>query len=89
MRQQFGAPPEERDEKAKARGAEVTEHLAAIAEEIPDIVKREPGMAIGGIASSMGVPIDVAKSLVRPLVDGGSLKTEGVKRGMKYYPPEK
>src|SRR5712675_2066735 len=46
MRQQFGAPPEERDEKAKARGAEVSEHLDAISLEIPDIVKREPGMAI-------------------------------------------
>jgi hypothetical protein len=89
MRQQFGAPAQERDEKAKARGAQVTEHLEAIGKEIPDIVKREPGMAIGGIASSMGVPIDVAKSLVRPLVDSDKLKTEGVKRGMKYFPPDK
>lgn len=88
MRQQFGAPPEERDEKAKERGAQVTEHLDAISEEIPDIVKREPGMAIGGIASSMGVPIEVAKSLVRPLVDQGMLQTEGVKRGMKYFSSE-
>jgi len=45
-------------------------------------------MAIGGIASSMGVPIEVAKSLVRPLVEEGKLSTEGQKRGMKYFPPD-
>lgn len=88
MRQQFGAPLEERDQETKARGAEVTSHLDAIAAEIPLVVNREPGLAIGGIASQMGVPVEVAKSLVRPLVQEGKLRSEGVKRGMKYFPAQ-
>lgn len=88
MRQQFGAPVKERDERAAERGAVVTEHLTAIKREIPLVVRREPGLAIGGIASSMGVPIDIAKPLVRDLVGDGALKAEGVKRGMKYYPSD-
>jgi hypothetical protein len=88
LTQQFGPPLKDRDAKTKERAAAVTEHLDAISEEIPDLVKREPGLAIGGIASSIGVPIDLAKTLVRPLVDGGKIRLEGVKRGAKYYPPE-
>jgi predicted nucleotide-binding protein len=86
MRQQFGAPSRERDEAAKARGAQVTEHLEEIKNEIPLVVKREPGMAIGGIASTMGVPVEVAKPLVRDLVSEDKLQSEGVRRGTKYYP---
>jgi predicted nucleotide-binding protein len=88
MRQQFGAPTKERDEKAKDRGAQVTEHLEEIKDEIPQVVAREPGLAIGSIASSMGLPVEQAKPLVRDLVAEGRLETEGVKRGTKYYPPE-
>lgn len=88
MRQQFGAPVKERDEKAAERGAAVTEHLTAIKGEIPQVVKREPGLAIGGIASSMGVQVEIAKPLVRDLVAEGKLTSDGVKRGMKYYPPD-
>lgn len=82
------APVKERDEKTKERGAQVTEHLTAISNEIPAIVKRDPGLAIGGIASSMRVPVEVAKSLVRDLVGEGKLRAEGVRRGTKYFPPE-
>jgi hypothetical protein len=88
MRQQFGAPVKERDAQARKRGLEVSDALQAMTDEIPDVVRRDPGLAIGGVASSMGIPIDVAKSLVRPLVLDGKLKAEGVKRGMKYYPPD-
>lgn len=88
LRQQFGAPLKERDAKAKERGVEVTSHLEAIASEIPGVVKREPGLAIGGIASQMGIPIEVAKSLVRPLVSDGRLRADGVKRGTKYFPAD-
>lgn len=88
MTQQFGPPLKERTAKAQERAAAVTEHLDAISTEIPDLVARQPGLAIGGIASSMGVPIDLAKTLVRPLVEDGRLRTEGVKRGTKYFPPD-
>lgn len=88
MTQQFGPPLKERTAETKQRAAAVTEHLDAISSEIPDLVRREPGLAIGGIASSIGVPIDLAKTLVRPLVDAGAIRLDGVKRGAKYYPPE-
>jgi hypothetical protein len=88
MRQQFGAPTKERDEKAKARGAQVTEHLEEIKSEIPVVVSRDPGLAIGGIASTMGLPVEVAKPLVRDLVAEEKPRSEGVKRGMKYFPPD-
>lgn len=89
MRQQFGAPAKEQDRKAKERGAQVTEHLDAIAKEIPLLVRREPGLAIGGIASSMGLPLEVAKPIVRDLVADGQLRAEGATRGTKYFPPER
>lgn len=88
MRQQFGAPVKERDQETKARGAQVTSHLDAISTEIPLVISREPGLAIGGIASQMGIPVEVAKSVVRPLVAEGKLRTEGAKRGTKYFPIE-
>ena len=89
MRQQFGAPLKERDAETKERGSIVTEHLDAIADEIPQMVRRDPGLAIGAIASTMSLPVEVAKSLVRPLVESGRLRTEGAKRGTKYYPPDR
>jgi hypothetical protein len=36
----------------------------------------------------MGIPVNIAKSIVRPLVVEGKLSTQGVKRGTKYFPPE-
>jgi hypothetical protein len=48
MRQQFGAPVKERDAKARERGAQVTEHLAEISAEIPQIVRREQGSGSAG-----------------------------------------
>ena len=54
MRQQFGAPIKERDRETKERGAEITSHLDEIRSEIPHVVCRDPGLAIGGIASQMG-----------------------------------
>jgi hypothetical protein len=89
MRQQFGAPAKEQDQKARERGAQITEHLEAVSGEIPLLVKREPGLAIGGIASSMGVPLEVVKPIVRDLVAEGQLRAEGATRGMKYFPPDK
>ena len=51
---------------------------------IPEILREEPGQPIGGIASALGVPVEIAQALIRPLV-GKTLETRGVRRGMRYY----
>jgi hypothetical protein len=52
---------------------------------VPEILKNDPGQPIGGIASSLGIPIEVAQFVVKPLV-GEDLETRGIRRGVKYYP---
>jgi hypothetical protein len=85
MRQQFGAPKKEQKEAGADRGAIVVAQLEQMRTEIPEIVRGNPGMAIGSIASQIGVPVEYAQNLVRPLV-GTELRTEGAKRGTRYYP---
>lgn len=85
MRQQFGSPePEVEETKA---GAEIVERMETLADAVPGIVKAEPGLLMGGIASSLGVPVEVAQLVVRPLV-GDKLVTRGERRGARYYAPE-
>jgi hypothetical protein len=84
MRQQFGAPSKEKSAPSP-EGADVALGLERLQGQIPDIVRNDPGMAIGSIASSIGVPVEYAKSLVRPLI-GESLRTEGARRGTRYFP---
>jgi hypothetical protein len=88
MRDQFGAP--EQEQQAEAR--DVVAQLDALRARIPDALRQEPGQPIGGIASTLGVPIDLAQTLVRPLI-GKDVDTRGVRRGLRYYamgeaPPE-
>jgi hypothetical protein len=88
MRDQFGAPAKEQKEEAQA----VVDQLDGLRKRIPDILRTEPGQPVGGIASSLGVPIDLAQTLVRPMI-GTDLETRGVRRGTRYYlsgdaPPE-
>ncbi len=85
MRQQFGAPTKGKATPSTTEDADVVAQLERLQTQIPDIVRQDPGMPIGSIASSIGVPVDFAKNLVRPLV-GDSLRTEGAKRGTRYYP---
>jgi hypothetical protein len=40
--------------------------------------------SIFGIASSLGVPIDISQTRVKPMV-GTELETRGVRRGTRYY----
>jgi hypothetical protein len=84
MRQQFGAPREEQVEAGTERGANVLGQLEEMKAEIPEIVGRSPGMQIGSIASAIGMPVEFTQNLVRPLV-GAELRTEGAKRGTRYY----
>jgi hypothetical protein len=82
MTQQFGAP--EPSEKTRQAGSEVMTRFEELQSQIPEIVRAEPGLQIGGIASAVGLPIDVVQVIVRPLI-GEQLATRGVKRGTRYY----
>jgi len=90
MRGQFGPPPSKEEELPEA--GTVMAQLEALKKQIPAILADDPGQPIGGIASSLGVPIDIAQSLIRPMV-GSTVETRGFRRGTKYYvageaPPE-
>jgi hypothetical protein len=85
MTQQFGAP--EAEEDRPQAGGEVSVQLDSLRGEIPNVLREEPGMQIGGVASAIGVPLEYAQVLVRPLV-GDAIVTRGAKRGTRYYLPE-
>jgi hypothetical protein len=80
MRQQFGAPTpvDEKEDKG------LMEQIEALKRMIPEIVGAEPGQMIGGIASSIDVPVEFAQHMVRPMI-GEELETRGVRRGTRYY----
>lgn len=63
----------------------VEDQLAGLREQVENIVHDSEGLKINDIASLLGVSIDVAKVVVRPLV-GNTLRTEGVRKGTRYFP---
>jgi hypothetical protein len=84
----FGPPKTEAEPEAGTLIAQIEAHRARV----PELLRAEPGQQIGGLASSLGVPIDVAQTIVRPLV-GDEVVTRGSRRGTRYYlrddaPPE-
>jgi hypothetical protein len=48
------------------------------------IAANDEGLKINDIADLLGVSIDVAKVVVYPLI-GTKLRTEGVKKGTRYF----
>jgi hypothetical protein len=85
MRQQFGDP--EKAEPHEQVGGQLLEQVQVLRATIPPIVKGEPGLQIGGIASALGVTVDLAQTIIRPMI-GEQLTTRGQRRGMRYYLPE-
>jgi len=78
VRDQFGASEQE----SKADG--IVAQLENLRGRVPGLLMSEPGLPIGGIASSLGVPIELAKTIVRPLI-GTDIEAHGVRRGTRYY----
>jgi hypothetical protein len=48
------------------------------------LVADSDGLRIGDIAEGLGISVELAKVVVRPLV-GEKLEMKGVKKGAKYY----
>jgi hypothetical protein len=63
---------------------DVEGQLALLREQATKVVSDSEGLKMTDIARLLGVSVDMAKVVVRPLV-GDKLRIEGVKRGAKYY----
>ena len=62
----------------------VEDQLAGLREQALNLVRESEGLKIADIASLLGVSVDVAKVVVHALV-GSSLRTEGVRKGTRYF----
>jgi len=58
--------------------------LDQLRDQITTIMHADEPLSIKDIASALGISVDLAKVVVRPLVDAGSLSPSGVRRGTKY-----
>lgn len=63
---------------------DVENQLTQLREQAVKVIAESEGLKVPDIARLLGVSIDMAKVVVRPLV-GDKLRIEGVKRGAKYY----
>jgi hypothetical protein len=75
--QEFGANPPSKIER--------DDPVSAYRDRIPDILGEEPGLKIGEIADRLSIVTEVAKLVVRPMVEARTLETRGAKRGTTYY----
>lgn len=76
--QEFGVPQE---------GREMAAQLEALQARVPEILRAEPGLNVAQIAERMGVPVEMAKVVVRPLAGSGELEATGQRRGTRYWIP--
>jgi hypothetical protein len=78
--QQFGVPSQQKDRKA-------SDQMATLREAALAVVDRKTGAKMRQIADELEIPIELAKAVVRPMVEDGELETRGQTRGMQYYRP--
>jgi len=53
--------------------------------EVRRLLQDTPGLTVTSLAQVLGVDVQVAQLILRPLVETGTLTTTGAKRGTKYY----
>jgi hypothetical protein len=75
LAQEFGLPTEDSPE----------DPVRDLSEQIAAALDEKPGLKIGEIAGRLGVSVDLAQVLIRPLLESGQVGTEGVARGTKYF----
>jgi len=64
---------------------DVENQLVQLRDQTVKVIAESEGLKIPDIARLLGVSIDMAKLVVRPLVEEGKLRIEGVKRGARYF----
>lgn len=74
--QEFGVPKE---------GREMADQIDALRARVPGIVEKDPGLKIGEIGDRLGVPIEMAQVIIRPLLADGAFETTGARKGTRYY----
>jgi hypothetical protein len=77
LAQEFGLP----------LSGDQTDPLREFRERVPEILSQEPGLKVREIADRLGITVDLAQVVVRPLATSRELETTGVKRGTRYYLP--
>ncbi|HKK06649.1 MAG TPA: hypothetical protein VKA50_12460 [Gammaproteobacteria bacterium] len=73
------------DELPVPRSHEVEHQVEGLREDALLLIREHPGLRIGDIANLLGVSIDMAKLIVKPMV-GCRVRLEGAARGARYYP---
>jgi len=66
------------------RTHEAENQLQQLRKQTMELVRQSEGLRIGDIAHALGISIDLAKVVVKPLV-AVDLRIEGVKKGAKYF----
>ncbi|MEJ2435011.1 MAG: hypothetical protein P8Y53_18315 [Pseudolabrys sp.] len=92
-RVQYSAYPELQDylfqllstELPVPRSHEVERHVEALREHALRLIGEQRGLRIADIANLLGVSVDMAKLIVKPLL-GHRVRLEGAARGARYFP---
>lgn len=92
-RVQYNAYPELQDylfqlltaELPVPRSHEVERHVEALREHAMRLISEQRGLRIADIANLLGVSVDMAKLIVKPLL-GHRVRLEGAARGARYFP---
>lgn len=63
---------------------DVENQLRQLREQAVSVIGESEGLKIPDVAKLLGVSVDMAKVIVRPLI-GEKLRIEGIKRGARYY----
>ena len=66
---------------------DVENQLAQLREQAIKVIGEGEGLRVTDIAELLGVSVDMAKLVVRPLV-GAQVEMKGIRRGAKYYPKD-
>jgi len=66
---------------------DVENQLTQLRQQVLKIVSESEGLGVNDIADLLGVSVDMAKLVVRPMV-GDTLEMKGKTRGARYYPRE-
>jgi hypothetical protein len=60
-------------------------YLAEQRKQVVGLLRSDPGLTVTSIAQVLGVDVEVAQLIVRPLIEEEVLRTEGMKKATKYY----
>jgi hypothetical protein len=83
-----GRRPGPRSPKAAGRVSATTQPLDAdaVGDQVVSYLKAKPGLRTEELSAALQVATDGLKPLIKKLVTGGRLRSEGQARGTRYFP---